>query len=262
MTSGVSTLFFTWQEPESRRIYPIARLMRVASGAYEFAYVRAALEAERQGFVGLPGFEDLTQVYVSTQLPFLFESRKASRGRRVRLEGELESGVAPANDMLDAAPITLFVERPAGAPPERLEVFAPPLPGVAGNYWGVFSVRGVGRVARADLGERLCANEALSLVAEPHNQYNANALLVVRADGTAIGYVPDYMANELSHVARAPARLAVHLLAMHRINFSSAHPLHQITCRYVCDAELGRALFRSAAYEPLSSRASIRDSET
>jgi hypothetical protein len=259
MISGVSTLFVTWQDRESRRIYPIARLMRVPSGEYELAYVHAVLEAQRRGFVGLPGYDDLTQVYVSTELPLLFEGRKSSRGRRVRLAGEVESSAAPANDVLDAAPITVFVERRAGAPPERLEVFAPPLPGVAGSHWGVFVVRGVGRVSGAELGERLGADEALSLLPEPGNAYNPHALLVVRADGTAIGYVPDYMANELGRIARAHARLAVRLLAVHRINFSAAQPVYQITCRYVCDAELGRSLFRSPAYEPLSPRACARD---
>ncbi|MES1183727.1 MAG: HIRAN domain-containing protein [Myxococcales bacterium] len=255
-TSGVSTLLITWQEPESRRIYPVARLMRVASGELELAYIRAALEAERQGFKGLPGYEDLTQVYFSPELPALFESRKGSRGRRIQLEGELQPAAEPANDVLDAAPLTLFVPRRAGALPERLQVFAPPLPGVAGRYWGVFVVSGVGRVpGSAELVERLVANEELALVPEPDNAYNPNALLVERATGPAIGYAPDYLANELARVPDAAAHLGIHLLAVHRINFAPAPPLYQVTCRYECDAKLGQALFHSTAYEPLSPRA-------
>lgn len=256
VTGAVSSLFVTWQEPESRRIYPVARLVRVASGEFEFAYIRAALAAQRQGFSGLPGFEDLAQVYLSSELPALFESHKVSRGRRVPLEGEFGSFVEPANDALDAAPVTIFVPRTAGTSPERLEAFAPPLPGVAGKYWGAFVIRGVGRVpGSAELVERLAANEALELVPEPDNPYNPRALLVARADGAALGYVPDYFVNELDRIPGAAARLAVHLLAAHRINFPPAQPLYQLTCRYECDAELGRALFRSADYEPLSPRA-------
>ena len=230
--------------------------MRIPSAEFELAYIRAALEAQRQGFAGLPGFEDLAQVYSSSKLPALFESRRASRGRRLHLEGELQPSVEPANDVLDAAPVTIFVPRQAGAPPERLQAFAPPLPGLAGRYWGAFVISGVGRIAGSgDLVERLTANEAFGLVPEPNNAYNPHALFVARANASPVGYVPDYLVNELSRIPDAAACLGVHLVAVHRINFPPAQPLYQVTCRYECDAEVGRALFRSTAYEPLSPRA-------
>lgn len=254
--SAVSSLFVSWQAPESRRIYPIARLMRAPSGEFEFAYIRAALDAQQQGFSGLPGFEDLSQVYLSSELPSLFESRAGSRGRRVRLEGEFEPVLAPANDALDAAPIAMSITRQAGAPPERLEAFAPPLPGASGTYWGIFVIRGVGRVpGSAALVEQLAANEALSVVPEPHNAFNPHALLLTRADGSPLGYVPDYFANELYRALDGARRLRVRVLAAHRLNYAPAEPLYQVTCRYECDEQLGSSLFRSPAYEPLSPRA-------
>jgi hypothetical protein len=256
MTSAVSSLFVSWQAPESRRIYPIARLMRLPSGEFEFAYIRAAREAERQGFAGLPGFEALAEVYLSPDLPRLFETRPVSRGRRVPLQGEFEPFQGPANDALDAAPITVFVPRAAGAPPERLEAFAPPLPGPAGTYFGVFVIRGVGRIpGSAELVEQLAASEALRLEPEPNNAYNPRALLVTRADGAPLGYAPDYLVNELSLIPNASAGLDVHLLAAHRLNFPPADPLYQVTCHYQCDDRVGRALFHSPAYEPLSPKA-------
>jgi hypothetical protein len=255
-SSAVSSLFITWQAPESRRFYPIARLTRVSDGEFELAYIRAVREAEREGFAGLPGFEDVEEVYRSSALPSLFQSRTASRGRRVHLEGESESVPQPANDVLDAAPITLFLNRQPGAPAERLEAFAPPLPGGGGRYWGAFVIRGVGRVGgSADLVERLSADEALALVPEPDNAYNPRALLVARTDGTLIGYAPDYLANELSLVPLVTTSVHLGLLAVHRITFSPAQPLYQVTCRYECAEAVGRALFRSPAYEPLSPRA-------
>jgi hypothetical protein len=256
----VSSLFITWQEPESRRIYPIARLLRAASGEFEFAYIRAALEAARHGFSGLPGFEDLEEVYSSSQLPMLFESHKASRGRRVPLEGEFGPSLEPANDALDAAPVTILVPRQAGASPERLEAFAPPLPGMGGKFWGAFVIRGVGRVpGSAELVERLTANEALALVPEPHNAYNPRALLVARENGSPIGYLPDYLANELGRIPRGADGLSAAVLAVHRINFPPAQPLYQVTCRYHCEAAIGQALFRTPAYQPLSPRARSSD---
>jgi hypothetical protein len=258
MIPGVSRLFVSWQAPESRRIYPIARLMLVPSGDFEFSYIHAALDAERQGFRGLPGFEDLARVYLSEALPPLFENRAPARGRRVRLQGEFEPPLAPANDALDAAPIAFSISRNTSAPPERLEAFAPPLKGANDNYWGVLVIRGVGRVpGSAELVERLTVNEALQVLPEPHNAYNSHALLVTRQDRAALGYVPDYLANELSNV-NAVARFRLRLLAAHRLNFAPADPLYQVTCRYECDPDLGVSLFRSTAYEPLSP-AAFRD---
>jgi hypothetical protein len=256
MSPLLSSLFLSWQAPESRRIYPIARLTRIPSDQFELAYIRAAREAELQGFVGLPGFEDLEQVYLSAELPTLFEGRTPARGRRVRLAGESEQAVEPANDALDAAPITLLIPRAGGVPPDRLEAFAPPLPGSAGTYWGIFVVRGVGRVpGSAALVEQLAANEALVVAAEPNNAYNPHALVVAREGGSVLGYVPDYFANELSSFPDAAARLGVRLVAVHRLNFPPAEPLYQVTCRYECDDRIGRLLFRSPAFEPLSSSA-------
>jgi len=39
MTPLVRTLFVAWQDPESRRIFPVARLMRRRSGEYELRYI-------------------------------------------------------------------------------------------------------------------------------------------------------------------------------------------------------------------------------
>ena len=143
MNPIVRTLFVAWQEPESRRIFPIARLTRRRSGEYEFAYIEAVRAAQARGFVGLPGLEDIERVHVSAQLPALFENRSASRGRP-RSNNVEAAGLS--GEALDAAPITVFVRRAPGAAPERLEAFSAPLRDPAGRRWGVFDVRGVGRV--------------------------------------------------------------------------------------------------------------------
>src|SRR5688572_130263 len=190
MSAHVPMLFVTWQAPESRRIFPVARVMRLPDGRYEWAYVRAVAEAEEHGFAGLPGYERIDQVSVSPELPALFVHRLPPRGRR------RPAGAAPANDRFDPAPITLLVPIGAGMS-ERLEVFAPPLPASRGKAFGAFVARGVGRIPGSEAAlEGLAPHAALSLRAEPENPYNPRALLILHG-ATPIGHVPDYLANEL-----------------------------------------------------------------
>lgn len=247
MNSAVHVLFVAWQDPESRRIFPVARLLRRVSGLYEFAYVRAVHEAQAHGFVGLPGFEELERVYSSPTLPELFERRASPRFRRSRMA----TAGGPVAEVLDATPISVFVRRPERATAERLEVFAPPLlePG-SERYWGVFEVRGVGRVQGApEILQGLQAGETLRLRAEPDNAYNPAALLIERADHTPLGYVPDYLANELAAAHAAPADLGVELLEAERVSFPPAPVAYRVSCRYGCGPELGRGLFASDRYD-------------
>jgi hypothetical protein len=256
----VPRLFVTWQEPESRRIYPIARLLRLPSGEYELAYIRAVAQARAQGFGGLPGFEDLEQVYVSLELPALFERRPPKRRPRAAPK-QVDAPAAPAApelsaESLDAAPIILRVPGASGETSWRLEVFAPPLPATAGRFWGAFVARGVGRApGSADAVEQLAPEEPLTLVAEPENAYNPRAVLIARADQTPIGYLPDYLANELGEAGSGPEQLEVQVQRSERVTFPPAPAIYQVTCRYTCPAPLGRALFRSEPYQPASPRA-------
>lgn len=252
-------LFVTWQAPESRRIFPIARVMRLPGGDYEWVYVRAVLEARSHGFIGLPGYDRIDEVSVSPELPALFAHRVAARGRR-----RSPPGTQPANDQFDPAPITLLVPLGPGTH-ERLEVFAPPLPASFGKFWGAFVARGVGRVPGSESAiEQLAPHERLLVRAEPDNAYNPRALLLLRADETSIGYVPDYLANELAE-ACAPARVgaspavvddfAVEVLSAERVNHPPATPVYNVLCGYRCGPALGSRLFRSERYQPVTASA-------
>jgi hypothetical protein len=252
-------LFVTWQAPESRRIFPVARVLRLPSGHYEWAYVRAVVEARSHGFAGLPGYDQIDEVSVSPELPALFAHRVPARGRRRAV-----AGTQPANDQLDPAPITLLVPLGPGTH-ERLEVFAPPLPASLGKFWGAFVARGVGRVPGSESAlEKLTPHERLLVRAEPDNAYNRRALLLLRADETPIGYVPDYLANELAE-ASAPALagaspavvddFAVEVLSAERVTHPPAAAVYHVLCGYRCGPELGARLFRSERYRPVAASA-------
>lgn len=249
MSAHVPMLFVTWQAPESRRIFPVARVMRLPDGRYEWAYVRAVSEAQQHGFQGLPGHEPIDQVSVTPELPALFAHRLPPRARR------RPAGVVPANDRFDPAPITLLVPTPSGQS-ERLEVFAPPLPSAPGKALGAFVARGIGRIPGSEAAiERLAPHAPLRLRAEPDNAYNPRAVLILHGE-TAIGHLPDYLANELAEALDAGASVAdalrVEVLSAERVNHPPAAPIYSVLCGYECAAALGARLFRSPRYQPVS----------
>lgn len=252
MTPLVRTLFIAWQDPESRRIFPVARLTRRRSGEYELRYIGAVRAAVQQGFSGLPGFEDLEALHVSAELPAIFQARPAPR-RLVPSEPPAAASRELSGELLDATPITLFVRRRPGDAAERLEAFAPPLRSPDGRRWGVFEVRGVGRVQQsAEVLASLAQQERLWVRAERDNPYNPHALSITREDGTRLGYVPDYLANELAAVGGRPEQLELVLIEARRVTFAPAPLVYRVLCRYTCPAELGRLLFTSESYRPAS----------
>ena len=251
MSPRAPVLFVTWQAPESRRFFPIARVLRLPGGGYEWAYLRAVREACAHGFAGLPGLEDLEAIGVSAELPEPLSHRVPSRRSR-----RSASRPQVANDVLDPAPITLLVPVGSGRH-ERLEVFAPPLPAPLSNAWGVFMARGVGRVPGSQVAvEALAPHEPLRLEPEPDNAYNPRAIRLSRRDGVALGYVPDYLANELAEALApgelASSRLRVEVADVERFHSPPAEPGYQLSCRYTCDAALGERLFDSESYQPLA----------
>jgi hypothetical protein len=258
MTPLVRTLFVAWQDPVSRRIFPVARLTRRRSGEYELRYIGAVRAAEQHGFTGLPGFEDREAWHVSPELPAIFRERPAPRQR---VPSEPAGQVAGASgeligELLDATPISLFVRRRPGDAAERLEAFAPPLRAADGRRWGVFEARAVGRVQESlEVLAALAPHERVLVRAEPDNPYNSHALLIVRRDGAPLGYVPDYLANELAAVAGRPEQLELEVLESRRVTFAPAPVVYRVLCRYTCPPELGRALFTSESYRPLSAAA-------
>ena len=115
-------LYLAWQEPDSRRVVAIARLLKL-NGDYEFAYINAVEEATRQGFQPLLSFPDLSTVY---------KSRPDFPGYITELGLTAEQ----------AKPFAVLARSEGRRATDSLEVFSGPLP-FADGYEGFFLARGV-----------------------------------------------------------------------------------------------------------------------
>jgi len=130
-------LYLAWQEPDSRRVVAIARLLKL-NGDYEFAYINAVEEATRQGFQPLLSFPDLSTVYITSDLPPLFTNRLMPKSRPDFPGYITELGLTAEQ----AKPFAVLARSEGRRATDSLEVFSGPLP-FADGYEGFFLARGV-----------------------------------------------------------------------------------------------------------------------
>lgn len=241
-------LFVAWQDAESRRIVPIGRLLR-RDGRYEFAYVNAVSDARALGFEALLTYPDLEEVYESRDLPPLFSNRLLPKRRPELAEylGELGLSVEQGE------PFTVLSRSGGRRTTDRLEVFAPPEQMNDGNYQGLFLARGVRHVPGSEAAlAQLGAASPLFVMADVQNSTNSAALALRDGAQHLLGYVPDYLANELVTAGASPALLQV---TAERINLPPAPVHHRLLCRFRMPGKVGGTLFRGEGYQPLSPKA-------
>jgi hypothetical protein len=240
-------LFVTWQDAESRRIVPIGRLLQRAKG-YEFAYVNAVAEARKLGFEPLLTFPDLNEVYESVDLPPILSNRLMPSGRP-----EFSAYLAELGLSLEhAEPFSVLSRSGGRRATDRLEVFAPPDKTEHG-YEGLFLMRGVRHVpgSEAALSE-LAAESRLFVMADFQNEANPHALALRDAAKRLLGYVPDYLANELASADAHPSLMEIRV---ERLNLPPAPVQHRLLCRFCVPDPIGDRLFRGESFRPVSQKA-------
>lgn len=252
MTALPSLLFLTWQDPESRRILPVGRLLRLETG-YEFAYINAVAEAGELGFEPLPSFPSLDRVYRTRQLPSVLANRMMKPSRADYAVHVTQLGLDPATGPME--PFMVLARSGGRRATDTFEVFALPVP--RGDYSeGRFLARGVRHVPGAEeVLKRCIVGATLCVVEERQNPVARYALALQTVAAEPIGYVPDYLAAELDRV-RAPAKLLS--VFIERINPPPAPVQQRLLCRFEYPSGVGSAgfeLFRGERYQPRSSDA-------
>jgi hypothetical protein len=246
MTSP-TVLFVAWQEPVSRNILPIGRLLKHGE-EYEFAYINAVEEAMRLGFEPLLTFPDRDGVYITDELPPLMTNRLMPRTRPDYTGYLAELGLSAEN----AEPFAVLARSGGRRETDSLEVFSAPLLCVEG-YEGYFLARGVRHLPESEsalLSQK--AGDRLYVMADVQNEANPAALLLRTASKHCVGYVPDHLANELND---AGADLTAVKVTVARVNLPPAPMLHRLLCHFSCPSTLGAQLYRGPRYQPVSARA-------
>lgn len=247
MTSSYEppALFVNWQDETSRQIFPVGRLVTLAGGAgYEFAYIAASRDAQQVGFAPFQAFPELEQVYRAPELPAFFRNRLLQSGRPDYPQYLQELGLKA----LTATPIEILARSGGRRVTDPLEVFAELVP-IGDRFEAHFFVRGIRYLEGAeDAALQLHPGDRLRLHHEPSNAFNTNAHLVICHDGRAVGYVPDYLADDLKQLVEQDDSLRVEVV---RVNQPPAPSQQRLLSKLSISAEAPRP-HRGPRFEPIS----------
>jgi len=246
-------LYVAWQDPQTRRILPVARVSRDQSQGYEFAYIGAVHEAQQHGFLPLLSFPDLARVYRSRQMLPLLHNRLMQRSRPDYADYLAQLGLAVES----AEPFSVLGRSGGRRATDTLELFSPPTPGEDGRLSSVVFARGVRHLPAAEAAiAQLTEGTRLGVRAEPDNAVNPKALQLVSgsgaldpADAVVLGYLPDYLVTELDCDASQVE------VRVRKVNLPPAPVQH----RLLLDVAFPRSdppPFSGARYRPVSSQAS------
>jgi len=242
-------LFVNWQDESSRRIFPVGRLLTLGSEGYEFAYIAAAREAAQFGFLPFVAFPEIDRVYRAPELPAFFKNRVLQPGRPDYSQHLLELGIKSAT----ATPIEILARSGGLRVTDPLEVFAELVPALRGDRFEThFFVRGIRHyVGAEDAIAHLQPGDVLSLRPEPDNVVNSKAHLLACHDSRCVGYVPDYLVDDLSELERVDPSMRVEVV---QVNPSPSPSQQRLLCRLSISANAPRP-HRGARFEPIAAAA-------
>lgn len=240
-------LFVTWQDRDSRKIFPVGRLVRLVEpeGAYEFAYVRGALDAAAAGFSPFLAFPSLDGVYRSRDLPPFFRNRVMAHGRP-----DYDSFVRRLALVPDtAAPDDILARGGGVRATDTIEVFAEPVPLDDGKWQAIFFARSIRHVGEGEtVAASLQVGQRLFCMLDIQNARNPRAVALRTEDHRILGFCPDYLTEHLDAQLIEDRSAAVTVLAL---NPGPAPVHYRVLCELRVAAAGGVRPFRSARLEPI-----------
>lgn len=199
MSEITQALFVAWQQPDTRRFHPVARLARVSEGAcdhcFEFAYIQGAIQAQADGFQPFLAFPNLNEVYRSRSLFPTFANRLMSESRMEYPLYLERLGLGPDK----ADPFDVLGRSGGSRATDAVELF--PLPTFdpdSGGYTTYFlshAVRHLSREAHERI-HRLQPNEPLLVMFDCQNQFDPSAVALRTEDRIIVGYMPSYLLED------------------------------------------------------------------
>ena len=246
MMSAYRYLYITWQDPTSRRWFPVGRLT-VKPDEYIFQYIGGAKEAEKEGgFQPIGTFSDLYGEYKSSMLFPLFATRMLSPSRPDYEDFVSWMGLSGA----EIDPIELLARSGGKSVTDRFEIFPFPKKNQNGKYHSHFFAHGLrhlpaSAVQRINL---LKQGEQLRLANEFQNPFDKNAMLLITEDRVAVGYCPRYLLHHVKDIQSQSEKLCVKV----EKDVSAEVPLSfRLLCSLTADWKENELPFSNPQYQPL-----------
>ncbi len=196
-------LILIWQDPRTHSFVRVAHLDEFTSGGYVFTYEPGAVT---DGFTALAEFPDLDRAYARDRLPAFFDNRVMDSGRRTY--GDYRGWLGLAEDGADT-PFEVMVRTGAGRATDTFNVVDDlRVDGAAVSTR--FFLAGVGHVdGAAETIAGLAAGSVLQLRRETTNTWNSLALLLYAAPSRPVGWVPDWLVDDVTRLLERSAEVIV-----------------------------------------------------
>jgi len=252
-----SALFVAWQDPESRRYFPVARLVShldTTENCYEFAYIEGAQKAAEKGFQPFRSFPDLNTVYHDSELFTFFSNRLMSRKRPDFNEHVKQLGLDPES----ACDMDILVRSGGVRTTDSIELF--PLPVFqeveGGTCYKTFFLMHGFRHLKPESQNRILSlqfGDTLRLAHEVDNPVDSKALVLLpNGDIDHVGYVPHYL---LSDVLKLEEKCPEIKITVAQVNPPPASQQQRLLCEMVSCWPTGFQPLSRSTYNPISDQA-------
>lgn len=183
-------LCLLWQDVVTRQWFHVANLTRNSEGIYSFAYEKEESnkgldEAVRHGYQLHPSFEDISKEYISKKVFSTFDRRLPNFKRKDYQEIYKELGLTSESSVFDILTLTGGILKT-----DSYEFVEPIKVDSDGRYKISFYLRGWRH--HNDLDSTLISTDNLSLEIDEGNQFDENAVCVLKNAGKRIGYIPSF----------------------------------------------------------------------
>ncbi len=244
----MATLFLAWQEPQSRRWFPIGRLDFDGS-EYHFVYTHGVKVAqEKAGFTTLHSFPDIDRVYSSPELFPMFSNRLMRRSRP-----DYKDYIKWLNIPQDKDdPIAILARSGGSKATDTFELFPCPESNENGCYHIHFFVHGIRYMPECSIQQitRLKTDDRLYLMHDIQNQYDKKALLLRTEDRHNIGYCPRFLAEDIFESLKQDPHLVE--VKIERINPAPTPLQFRLLCNLTAQWNRNFQPFSSQDYQPIN----------
>lgn len=226
-------LFLAWQDPASRRWFPVGKLWQEGP-SFRFGYIHGfELARAEAGFETLPSFPEAGRIYDSARLFPVFRNRIMNASRE-DYDGYLDRlGLSvPEGEDDDGWLLDVLARSRGRRSTDSFEVFPLPLARREDGlrYQVEFFVHGL-RHAPASARSRAEVLEhgaPLYLMADVQNAEDPLALALRTEDRHVVGYVPRYYCSDLHALFGEGVRVEVEVM---QVNLPPTPPQHRLLCR-------------------------------
>ncbi|MEY2830899.1 MAG: hypothetical protein RLZZ574_157 [Cyanobacteriota bacterium] len=242
-------LFLAWQNPETRRWFPIGQLTFDGENYY-FVYTHGVEQAQAESnFRLLHSYPELDRIYTSPEIFPLFSNR-LMRTSRPDFVDYIESLNFPQGE---THPITILARSEGRKATDTFEVFPYPERKEDGTYEIHFFVRGLRYMPKASIERvnQLQLKEVLYLMQDIQNTFDSNALLLRTKKCHNLGYCPRYLTADISQLLKQNPRSI--LVEVEKVNLAPNPMQFRVLCKMQIKVENNFNFLAGEEYQPIVS---------